>query len=63
MFLVLLAPTRLNNPLLKRVNRYRLGLALFMLNSPPLITPNIGYKSTLSIILSKPSLSLTKDRS
>ena len=60
---MLLIFTRLDNPLFKRVNRYRLELTLFVLNSPPLITPNIGYESTLSIILGKPLLFLIKDRS
>ena len=61
--LVLLVSIRLDSPLLKRINRYRLKLALFILNNPFLISFNIGYKSTLSIILNKPSLSSTKNRS
>ena len=63
MFLILLALIRLDNPLFKRVTRYGLGLALFMFNSPPLIPSNIGYESTLSIILSKPSFFPIKNRS
>ena len=62
-FLVLSASIKFDNLLPERVTRYRLGLALFMLNSPLLILPNIGYESTLSIILDKPSLSFIKDRS
>ena len=61
--LILLVFTRLNNPLLKRIIRYRLKLTLFIFNNPPLILFNISYKSTLSIILDKPLLSFTKDRS
>ena len=61
--LILLASTRLNNPPPKRVTRHGLKLALFIFNSPPLISSNVSYKSTLSIILDKPSLSLIKDRS
>ena len=63
MSLVLLVFIRLNNLLPERVTRYGLKLALFIFNSPPLITPNISYESTLSIILSKSLLSFIKDRS
>ena len=63
MSLILLVFIRLDSPLSKRVTRYRLRLTLFIFNSPSLIPSNIGYKSTLSIILNKPSLSLIKDRS
>ena len=60
---MLLALIRLNNFLVKRVTRSKLGLALFIFNNPPLIPSNMGYKSTLSIILGKPLLSFTKNRS
>ena len=63
MSLVLLTFTRLNNPLSKRITRYKLKLTLFMLNNPPPIPSNISYKSTLSIILNKPLFFFIKDRS
>ena len=62
MFLVLLVFTGFNSLLPERVTRYRLGLTLFIFNSP-LISFNVGYKSTLSIILGKPLLYFIKDRS
>ena len=63
MFLILLAFTRFNSLLPERITRYGLGLALFMFNSPFLISFNIDHKSTLSIILDKPLFSFIKNRS
>ena len=62
-FLILLVFIRLNNLLFERITRYKLGLTLFIFNNLSLIPSNISYESTLSIILDKPLLSFTKNRS
>ena len=63
MFLILLIFIGLDSLLPERITRYGLRLALFIFNSSFLISSNVGYESTLSIILNKSLLSFIKNRS